>query len=55
MAIKIITPPVIEPITLEETKLQLRIMDSENDIVLLNMIKQARGFCENFQNRKYIT
>lgn len=55
MALKIITPPVAEPITLEEAKQHLRITGSDDDIILLSMIKQAREFCEDFQNKKYIT
>ncbi|MCD2347189.1 head-tail connector protein [Clostridium guangxiense] len=55
MALKIITPPVIEPITLDEAKQHLRIVGSDDDIILLSMIKQAREFCEDFQNKKYIT
>ncbi|ADK13442.1 head-tail connector protein [Clostridium ljungdahlii] len=55
MALKIITPPAVEPITLEEAKQHLRVTGSDDDIILLSMIRQAREFCEDFQNRKYIT
>jgi uncharacterized phiE125 gp8 family phage protein len=55
MALKIINPPVVEPISLEEVKQHLRIAGSDEDIILLSMIKQAREFCEDFQNKKYIT
>lgn len=55
MAIKIIKPPLVEPITIEEAKQHLRISDDEEDIIVGSMIKQAREFCEDFQNRKYIT
>ena len=55
MALKVITPPAAEPLTLEEAKQHLRISGSDDDIILLSMIKQAREFCEDFQNRKYIT
>lgn len=55
MVLKVITPPVAEPITLEETKQHLRISGSDDDIILLSMIKQAREFYEDFQNKKYIT
>jgi len=54
MALKIITSPAVEPITLEEVKQHLRIAGSDDDIILLSMIKQAREFCEDFQNKKYI-
>ena len=55
MALKVIAPPAAEPLTLEETKQHLRISGSDDDIILLSMIKQAREFCEDFQNKKYIT
>lgn len=55
MALKIITPPAAEPLTLEEAKQYLRIAGSDDDIILLSIIKQAREFCEDFQNKKYIT
>lgn len=55
MALKIITPPAAEPITLDEAKQHLRIIGSDDDIILLSMIRQAREFCEDFQNKKYIT
>jgi len=40
---------------LEEAKQHLRISGSDDDIILCSMIKQAREFCEDFQNKKYIT
>lgn len=55
MAIKIIKPSEVEPITIEEAKKHLRISDSDEDIIVGSMIKQAKEFCEDFQNRKYIT
>lgn len=55
MAIKIINPPVIEPITLDEAKQHLRVDGNDDDILIMSLIKQAREYCENYQNRKYIT
>jgi len=55
MAIKIITPPSIEPITLEEAKQHLRVDGNDDDFLMQSLIKQAREWCENFQNRRYIT
>lgn len=55
MTIKIITPPKVEPVSIDEAKQHLRIVDSDDDIIVASMIKQAREFCEDFQNRKYIT
>ncbi|OPJ55889.1 head-tail connector protein [Alkalithermobacter paradoxus] len=55
MAIKIITPPIVEPITLEEAKNHLRVDGNDDDILIMSLIKQAREWCEDYQNRKYIT
>lgn len=55
MAIKIITPPAAEPITLEEAKQHLRVDGNEDDLLISSLIKLAREWCENYQNRKYIT
>ena len=55
MAIKIITPPSVEPITLEEAKQHLRVDGNDDDILIMSLIKQAREWCEDYQNRKYIT
>lgn len=55
MAIKIITPPVVEPLTIEEAKHHLRIDGNDDDNLIASLIKQAREWCEDYQNRKYIT
>ncbi|KGM99579.1 phage head-tail connector protein [Clostridium botulinum] len=55
MAIKIITPPSVEPITLEEAKHHLRIDGNDDDLLISSLVKQAREWCEDFQNRKYTT
>lgn len=55
MSIKIITSPSVEPITLEEAKQHLRVDGNDDDILIMSLIKQAREWCEDFQNRKYIT
>lgn len=55
MAIKIISPPSVEPITLEEAKQHLRVDGNDDDLLIQSLIKQAREWCEDYQNRKYIT
>lgn len=54
MALKVITPPAAEPVTLTEAKAHLRAGDSE-DTLITSLIKAAREYCEGFQNRAYIT
>jgi uncharacterized phiE125 gp8 family phage protein len=50
-----ITQPAAEPLTLEEAKRYLKIDESDEDLIITSLIKQAREYCEGQQNRKYIT
>lgn len=51
MAIKIITPPAAEPLTLEEVKANLRIVFADEDDDLARMIRAARQMAEERLNR----
>lgn len=55
--LKVITPPSVEPVTLGEVKTQLRIDadDTDYDDILTPLIVAAREWCEEYQNRAYIT
>ena len=55
MAWKVTTVPIIEPVTLAEAKLHLRVVDDEEDNLIASLIKAAREWCEGFQNRAFIT
>ncbi|MBN1807189.1 MAG: phage head-tail connector protein [Sedimentisphaerales bacterium] len=55
MAWKVTTPPSVEPVTLNEAKLHLRVDHTDEDALITSLIKVAREWCENFQNRAYIT
>lgn len=59
-SLKIETVPSIEPVTLYEAKMQLRIDESpdathRDEEYITGLIKTARQWCEGFQNRAYIT
>lgn len=54
-AIKLITAPSVEPLTLQEAKDQLRINTTDQDARITAYIAAARQFCENFTNRAFIT
>lgn len=54
MKLKVITPPATEPLDLGETKKYLRVTSSDDDVSISDSIKQAREYCEEYQNRKYI-
>lgn len=49
------TAPTSEPLTLDEVKQFLRIDCNDEDVYINALIIAARKFCENFQNRAYIT
>ena len=55
MALKMITPPTVEPLSLAELHQHLRIDTTDDDLILTSLIAQAREYCEAFQNKKYIT
>lgn len=57
LKLKLITPPAVEPVTAEEAKGQLRIDDDDTtfDTQLDVLIHAARQWCEEYQNRAYIT
>lgn len=53
MALKIISQPAQEPMTLSEVKLHLRIDTDEEDTLIAAHILAARQYCEQHQNRAY--
>lgn len=54
MALKLLIGPDIEPVTLEEAKLHLKVeTDDDNDLIEA-LITAAREYCEGFQRRAYI-
>jgi len=55
MALKLITPPASEPVSLAEAKAYLRIDTNDEDALISGLITAAREYCESFHNRAYIT
>lgn len=55
MALKLISPPAIEPLSLGEVKEYLRLDGYDTDLTVHSLIKAGRDYCEKFQNRVYIT
>lgn len=51
---RITNQPLVEPISLTEAKLHLRVDHSTDDTLIATLIRAAREYCENFQNRTYI-
>lgn len=55
MALKLITPPATEPMTVSEAKTHLRVDFTDDDTYITSLVTAARKYCENFQNRSFIT
>jgi len=55
MALKLITPPATEPVSLAEVKTHLRVDITDDDDLITALVVAAREYCEAFQNRAYIT
>lgn len=55
MALKIKTPPAVEPITLAEAKSYLRITNSNDDSFITVLISAVRRRCEEYTQRALIT
>jgi len=52
---KIVTQPAIEPLTVTEAKLQLRVSGTSEDSLITSFIVAARQHAENYMNRSLIT
>lgn len=55
MSVKIITPPITEPISLEEAKLHLRVDGNDEDVPIIELITAARQEAENQTWRALLT
>lgn len=55
MADVIYTAPTSEAITLDEAKEHMLVEITEDDVLISGLIKAARAYCEQYQNRAIIT
>ena len=54
MSLNISVAPTVEPVSVSEAALHLRVDSDEENSLIASYIKAAREYCENFQNRAYI-
>lgn len=55
MVLEVLTAPDVEPVSLEEAKLHLKVEVDEDDDLVTGMIAAARQWAEGFLNRAIIT
>lgn len=55
MRIKVIEPPALEPMTIEEAKKIMGITGGYDDDEMVSLLAQARQDCEHYQRRRFIT
>ena len=53
--IRVITPPVSEPVTLNDMKAHLRLFHNDEDTIIGSYITAARSYCEEVLSRAMIT
>ena len=52
---KITTSPAVEPVSLTDMKLHLRVTSTADNDLITSLIQAARQWCEDYENRAYIT
>ena len=55
MNVRVITPPAIEPVIMQQARDHLRVDHSEDDPVIADMLMAARVYCEAVTWRAFIT
>ena len=55
LSIKLIMPPAIEPVTLDEAKTWLKLDTSDDDATVIRLIASARQMVEQYTRRALIT
>ncbi len=55
MSLELVTPPLSEPVSLEEAKAHLRVDADDENGLIARLIAAARGFAESHTGRAFIT
>ena len=53
MYTKVTTEPTVEPVSLEEAKLHLKVDNTADDVLITGLIQAARQACENYEAKAY--
>lgn len=53
-SLKLITAPTVEPVDLTQALLHLRITNNEEHALVINLIKAARRWCEDFAGLSFV-
>ena len=51
----LITPPAVEPVTVETMKAHAKVSHSSDDALLVGLVRAARQWCEHYTRRAFIT
>lgn len=55
MSLVVATDPAVEPVTLSETKLHLRVDIDDDNTLISGLIQAARRYCEQYARRTFIS
>jgi uncharacterized phiE125 gp8 family phage protein len=55
MALRLVTPPATEPVTVAAATSHLRVIDGAEEQTISDLIAVAREACEEYQNRAYLS
>jgi len=55
MALTLIMPPAVEPLTLAEAKSHLRVDTTDDDDLIAALLTASRSFCEEWTGRAFVT
>lgn len=55
MGLSLITPPAVEPVSLDDAKAFLRVLIDDDDELISCMITAARQYCEQYTQTQFIT
>lgn len=55
MGLSLVTPPATDPVSLEEARLHLRVIATEENALITSLIKAATALAQNLTARQFVT